>query len=124
MYVFTVEARYQNGKIYELIHPDLPNKCLYVGFTTYKLSNIIIRNMKSKKHNEFALKHNKKLFTIRLLEEYKCYNKFELAHRTQFWVDKLNPTLNDGCRLLRYEPPAVDYDRLAYEHNKGVRLLS
>ena len=117
MYVFTVESRYQNGKIYELRHPDLPNICLFVGYTTDKLSIVIIRNMKSKKHSEFALKHDKKLFSLRLLEDYKCYNKFELNHRTQHWFNKLCPVLNDGCQLLQYEPPPIDYDRLAYEHN-------
>ena len=96
---FTFDERYYRGKIYQLKHIDA-NQCLYVGQTISSLNTRLrkhkqpARSGRISKIKEYMKEHGRDGLSIEMTEEYPCYNKESLAHREQYWIDKLNPVMN------------------------------
>lgn len=93
-------VNYQNGKIYKIVN-DVDDQ-IYVGSTTQKLyKRIDGHKQKAKKPNHEGSKLLDLMselgpdhFKIILLEEYPCQNSEQLRAKEDFWMRKLNASLN------------------------------
>jgi hypothetical protein len=88
-------VNYANGKIYELIFGDEPQR--YIGSTTQTLVKRVYQHRKKavnpliKRMIEKVGRENVKIV---LVEAYPCVIKDDLARREQYWMDKKNCQLN------------------------------
>ena len=86
---------YNNGKIYQLIFGDRPER--YIGSTTRELHQRLSGHRSTKTHKnvktlvDIVGRMNVKIV---LIEDYPCPDKNELLKREQCWIDELKPVLN------------------------------
>ena len=93
-------ADYKQGKVYIISCNDEPNH-FYIGSTCGKLQyRMDVHRCYAEREphrklykafTEYGMKH----FTIKLLENYPCNNREELQEREQYWIDNLEPKLNE-----------------------------
>ena len=86
---------YLNGRIYQLIFGDLPDR--YIGSTTqplHKRLNSHKSKCVSQTVKDLITKVGIQNVTIRLIETYPCSSKDALLSREQYWIDKLQPDVN------------------------------
>ena len=88
-------VNYANGKIYELIFGDEPQR--YIGSTTQTL----VKRLHGHRHKgvnplikRMIEKVGKENVKIVLVEAYPCVIRDDLARREQYWIDKKNSKLN------------------------------
>ena len=86
---------YDNGKIYQLVFADRPER--YVGSTTQELHQRLSGHRStnaSSKVKKLVDAVGRMNVRIILIEDYPCSNKNELLSREQYWIDKLKPDVN------------------------------
>ena len=86
---------YDNGKIYQLVFGDRPER--YVGSTTQELHQRLSGHRStnaSSKVKKLVDAVGRMNVRIILIEDYPCSNKNELLSREQYWIDKLKPDVN------------------------------
>lgn len=116
--------KYERTKIY-VIENDIDGD-FYVGSTTFQYlcermtkhvwcakDDTSCQYLLYRKMRQFGLEH----FRIRLLEEYPCQTKQEKLLREQFWIDQLQPTLNQ--RKAIDTRARQEINRKYREENKG-----
>lgn len=92
-----IQNKYQNGKIYKLVHDD---KVIYVGSTVQQLNDRLSCHKGTSK-----LKPDRKIYKfisnvgwnnvdIQLVENYNCENRNELELRERYYIELLKPDLN------------------------------
>ena len=86
---------YNNGKIYQLIFGDRPER--YIGSTTRELHQRLSGHrstMASEKIKNLVDIVGRMNVKIVLIEYFPCNDKNELLKREQYWIDELKPVLN------------------------------
>jgi hypothetical protein len=118
---------YSKTVIYHFVCQDTNIKCSYVGSTT----NFVKRKYGHKHRccNENIKGHNSPVYkTIRdnggwdnwnmlPLEEFVCESKIQQNIREQYWIDKLQPTMNH-LKAYRSEEDLYQYQKDYAEKNK------
>lgn len=134
-----VQNKYNNGKIYKLLHND---KVIYCGSTIQKLNERLLghRNDSKRRPDIKVYKYVSNVgwdnVKIELIEEYNCNSKKELETRERYYIDELKPDLNvirpgrtkkeyyndnkDKIKILNREYKNNNKDKIA-ERNKIYR---
>lgn len=104
--------KYHEGKIYKMIN-NLDNK-EYVGSTCRSLYYRLQKHITASTSNDYKVYiHFNNIgwnnVKIELVEDFECENRTELRIREQYWIEELNPELNDRRAYLSTE------DKKAYD---------
>ena len=105
-------ANYENTEIYKIICLDIDVKEFYIGHTT----NIKQRDNTHKQNcNPNHSKSDMNLYKfirehggydnrhMEIIESYKCENLNQACEREQYWIEQMNPELNDRKANLTAE---------------------
>jgi len=89
---------YQNGKIFQIVN-DMTDD-IYIGITTTTLKRALNeclhnnKNESNRKLRMFVQNVGRQHFVIELLEDYPCLAYFELRQRSEYYIQRLKPSLN------------------------------
>jgi len=112
-----VVNKYQNGKIYKLVHDD---KVIYVGSTISKLNKRFVEHKGKSKRNpdrkiyKFISNVGWNNVNIELIENFNCNNKKELELRERYYIELLKPDLNHNIPTRTTK----EYHEEYYQNNK------
>ena len=103
--------KYQNGKIYKIV--DNTNENIYIGSTTEELRQRLWKHKVSKcVSNKIVINGN---YSIHLIEDYPCEDKYELLKREQYWIENTK-CINEKPAYVNHIK--TEYDKSRYENNK------
>lgn len=115
------QVDFSKNIIYKIICKDELITDIYVGRTTnFKLRQSTHKNS-CKKNKEFVYitinQHGCwENWTMEIIENYPCINSIEASNREQYWINKLQATLNVNIKFDN--TPDTDYKKEWYFKNR------